>query len=108
MLWAKKIHARNLIPKKNSCGSKIALPPSPTPHNFSNGPSLITEIKGTDPTITSVCVMVIQLRDRTVRCRTIPRKGLVRLYEVVTFESFDKTVFTNDHFLAPIRRDRRP
>ena len=33
----KKIHKRNLITKKNSCGSKI---PSPPPHNFSNGPSL--------------------------------------------------------------------
>ena len=32
----KKIHTRNLITKKNSCGSKIPLPP----HNFSNGPSL--------------------------------------------------------------------
>ena len=38
MLWPKKIHTRNLITKKNSCGSKIPLPP---PHNFSNGPSLI-------------------------------------------------------------------
>ena len=37
MLWPKKIHTRNLITKKNSCGSKIPLPP---PHNFSNGPSL--------------------------------------------------------------------
>ena len=32
----KKVHTRNLITKKNSCGSKIPLPP----HNFSNGPSL--------------------------------------------------------------------
>ena len=32
----KKIHTRNLITKKNSCGSKIPLPP----YNFSNGPSL--------------------------------------------------------------------
>ena len=31
----KKIHTRNMITKKNSCGSKI-----PPPHNFSNGPSL--------------------------------------------------------------------
>ena len=31
-----KIHAKNLITKKNSCSSKIPLPP----HNFSNGPSL--------------------------------------------------------------------
>ena len=36
MLWP-KIHTRNLITKKNSCGSKIPLPPN----NFSNGPSLI-------------------------------------------------------------------
>ena len=36
----KKIHTRNLIRKKNSCSSKIPLPP---PHNFSNGPSLISE-----------------------------------------------------------------
>ena len=35
----KKIHTRNLITKKNSCGSKIPLPPPP-PLNFSNGPSL--------------------------------------------------------------------
>ena len=35
MLWPKKIHTRNLITKKNSCGSKI-----PHLHNFSNGPSL--------------------------------------------------------------------
>ena len=33
----KKIHTRNFITKKNSCGSKIPLPH----HNFSNGPSLI-------------------------------------------------------------------
>ena len=33
----KKIHTRNLIRKKNSCGSKF---PHPSPHNFSNGPSL--------------------------------------------------------------------
>ena len=32
----KKIHARNLITKKNSCRSKFPVPP----HNFSNGPSL--------------------------------------------------------------------
>ena len=38
MLWPKKIHIRNLITKKNSCGSKIPHPPSP--HNFSNGPFL--------------------------------------------------------------------
>ena len=37
MLWPKKIHTRNLISKKNSCSSKI---PQPSPHNFSNGPSL--------------------------------------------------------------------
>ena len=35
----KKIHTRNLI--KNSCGSKISLPPPPK-KNFSNGPSLTT------------------------------------------------------------------
>ena len=40
MLWPKKTHTRNLITKKNSCGSKI---PSP-PHNFSNGPSLISKL----------------------------------------------------------------
>ena len=33
---AKKIHPRNLMTKKNSCGSKIPLPPP----NFSSGPSL--------------------------------------------------------------------
>ena len=32
----KKIHTRDLITKKNSCGSKIPHPP----HNVSNGPSL--------------------------------------------------------------------
>ena len=37
MLWPKKIHSRTLITKKYSCGSKI-----PLPHNFSNGPSLIS------------------------------------------------------------------
>ena len=26
MLWPKKIHTRNLMTKKNSCGSKIPLP----------------------------------------------------------------------------------
>ena len=36
----KKIHTRNLITKKSSCGSKIPLPPA---HNFSNGPFL-TEV----------------------------------------------------------------
>ena len=30
MLWPKKIHTRNLIPKNDSCGSKIPLlPPHP-------------------------------------------------------------------------------
>ena len=38
----KKIHTRNLMTKKNSCGSKIPLPP---PHNFSNGPSLSIGLK---------------------------------------------------------------
>ena len=36
-----KIHAKNLITKKNSCSSKI---PLPLPHNFSNGPSLKREL----------------------------------------------------------------
>ena len=34
MLWPKKNQTRNLITKKNSCGSKIPHPP------LSNGPSL--------------------------------------------------------------------
>ena len=38
-LTLKNIHTRNLITKKNSCGSKIPLPPPP-PIIFSNGPSL--------------------------------------------------------------------
>ena len=38
MLWPQNIHTRNLITKKNSCGSKIPFPPPP--HNVSNGPSL--------------------------------------------------------------------
>ena len=36
----KKIHSRETLKKKNSCGSKIPPPPPPNPHNFSNGPSL--------------------------------------------------------------------
>ena len=36
----KNIHTRNLITKKNSCGSKIPHPP----HSFSNGPSLRVEM----------------------------------------------------------------
>ena len=36
MLRPEKIHTRNLITKKNSCGSKIPY----SPHNFSNGPPL--------------------------------------------------------------------
>ena len=36
----RKIHARNLIAKENSCSSKISLPP----HNFCNGPSLICSL----------------------------------------------------------------
>ena len=39
-LTLKKIHTRNLITKKNSCGSKIPHHLSPSPHNFSSGPSL--------------------------------------------------------------------
>ena len=35
----KKIHTRNLITKKNSCGPKIPLPPPFPLHNLSNGPS---------------------------------------------------------------------
>ena len=38
MLWPKKTHTRNLITKKNSCGSKIPHPPPR--HNCSNGQSL--------------------------------------------------------------------
>ena len=37
----KKIYTRNLIRKKNSCGSEIPLSPPPPQKNFSNGPSLI-------------------------------------------------------------------
>ena len=40
MLWPKKIHTRNVITKKNSCGLKIPLPP----YNFSNALSLRHEI----------------------------------------------------------------
>ena len=36
-----KIHAKNLITKKNFCSSKIPLPPL---HNFSNGPSLTSHL----------------------------------------------------------------
>ena len=40
MLWAKKIHTRNLITKKKF----LRLENSPShPHNFSNGPSLKTQ-----------------------------------------------------------------
>ena len=38
----KEINITNLITKKIYCGSKI---PTPTPHNFSNGPSLITSLQ---------------------------------------------------------------
>ena len=37
MLWPKKNSYKEFDNEKNSCGSKIPLPP---PHNFSNGPSL--------------------------------------------------------------------
>ena len=47
----KKNHARKLITKKNSCGSKIPHPP----HNFSNGPSL---------TCKSVQSLQKQIKDR--------------------------------------------
>ena len=40
-LILKNIHTRNMITKNNSCGSKF---PSPTPHNFSNGPSLTGQV----------------------------------------------------------------
>ena len=40
MLWPKKIHTRNVITKKNSCGLKIPLPP----YNFSNALSLRHEM----------------------------------------------------------------
>ena len=46
----KKIHTRNLITKKNSCGSKIPLPP----HNFSNGLSLKDRLPATLPVITNL------------------------------------------------------
>ena len=40
MLWPKKNSYKKFdYEKKNSCGSKIPLPPPP-PHNVSNGPSL--------------------------------------------------------------------
>ena len=37
----KKIRARNLITKKNSCGSKIPSPSPPPKKNVSSGPSLL-------------------------------------------------------------------
>ena len=37
MLWPKKNSYKEFDNEKNSCGSKILLPPS---HKFSNGPSL--------------------------------------------------------------------
>ena len=40
MLWAKKNSYKEFDNEKTSCGSKIPHPPSPPPHNFSNGPSL--------------------------------------------------------------------
>ena len=43
----KKIHTRNLITKKNSCSSKIPLPP----HNFSNNPSLIKDNPSVQSTV---------------------------------------------------------
>ena len=43
----KKIHTKNLITKKNSCGSKI---PLPHPYNFSNGPSLTKDGKAAEDT----------------------------------------------------------
>ena len=39
MLWPKKIHTRNLLTKKIPTAPKF---PTPSPNNFSNGPSLIT------------------------------------------------------------------
>ena len=38
MLWPKKKSYKEFDNEKNSCGSKI--PHSPSPHNFSNDPSL--------------------------------------------------------------------
>ena len=43
----KKIHTRNLITKKNSCRSKIPLPPPP--HNVSNGRSLSRKLSNFYP-----------------------------------------------------------
>ena len=39
MLWPKKNSYKEFDNKKNSCSSKIPLPPPPN-NNFSNGPSL--------------------------------------------------------------------
>ena len=41
MLWPKKNSYKEFDDEKNSCGSKIPLPP---PHNFSNGPSLRSRV----------------------------------------------------------------
>ena len=40
MLWPNRNSYKEFDNEKNSCGSKIPLPPPPPPHNVSNGPSL--------------------------------------------------------------------
>ena len=54
----KKIHTRNLITKRNSCGSKIPLPPPP-PHNFSNRPSLNSDEKPRSVHLPDLPVLVL-------------------------------------------------
>ena len=44
MLRPKKNSYKEFDDEKNSCSSKIPL--SPPPHNFSNGPSLTSDIPG--------------------------------------------------------------
>ena len=64
MLFAKKIHTRNLITKKNSCRSKIPPPPF---HNFSNGPSLIARAWNSGALSMKSPVLV----SRFFHCRTL-------------------------------------
>ena len=53
MLWPKKNSYKEFDNEKNSCGSKIPLPPPP--HNFSNGPSLKIKLQ--------FILMIIQCND---------------------------------------------
>ena len=79
ILWPKKIHTRNLMTKKNSCGSKIPHPPPPPPITF---------------------LMVRPLRTGKESWLKFNDDEVERHFKEMHFESYDARVWLDDAFLS--------